>query len=447
MSFSQKPLKTFLSTSRKNLAATLRSTNASAPLTFVAGNESADLDSLTSSLLYAYFRSTAPPENAFSQTYIPLLPIFAADLALRPEFTTVLSHANINPSSDLLTLSDLPEPTEYETKLPSGKTSWILVDHNALQPPLNPTYGSRVTGVIDHHEDERFVPPQTSPEPRIIEKAGSCTSLVVRYFRPAWNALSTSLAATGANTQSDAPKYPAAEDEPLRRKWDAQIAKLALASILVDTVNLTAEAKVTNIDREAVAYLEAKIGLDGQEAVKYDRDAFHSGIDAAKRDIAPISLQDILRKDYKEWTEAGDKKVGIASITSSIKYLVEKAGEEAKQSSQSSSSPDSAFLDTLRSYASARSLSVLALMTTPISPNGDFQRELFIWALDSSSEPAVRKFVEKTETEFQLEAWAEVEGLDDEGGGPTPGYRRVYWQRDLGKSRKQVAPLLRACMR
>lgn len=38
----------------------------------------------------------------------------------------------------------------------------------------------------------------TDPEPRILEEAGSCTSLVVRYFSSTWDDLSSSSLSSGA---------------------------------------------------------------------------------------------------------------------------------------------------------------------------------------------------------------------------------------------------------
>src|SRR5947207_7073114 len=116
----------------------------------------ADLDSLTSSLLYAYFRTYSPQSSTrFSRVYVPLLNIPAKDIILRQEFLKLLPHADLE-STDLLSLDNLPSP-------PAGKlepeiTKWVLVDHNKLTGKLGEMYRSRVLGVIDHHDEENWVP-------------------------------------------------------------------------------------------------------------------------------------------------------------------------------------------------------------------------------------------------------------------------------------------------
>ncbi|RYP58478.1 hypothetical protein DL769_008938 [Monosporascus sp. CRB-8-3] len=226
-----------------------------------------DLDSLCSALLLAYLRSNAPPHAL----HIPLCNLPRGDLTLRPEFGAVLRAASLTPD-DMLTLSELP-PSEA---LRPEDTRWLLVDHNALTGPLGRIYGTRVTGCVDHHEDEGAVPQDV--DPRVIEKSGSCASLIVGLCGDAWDAL----------------------DEDART--DAHLARLALAPILIDTRKLGDAHKTTAHDERAVAYAEAKLrgAPDGGE---YDRTAFFERLSGLMRDLSALSLRDILRKDYKEWTE------------------------------------------------------------------------------------------------------------------------------------------------
>ena len=163
----------------------------------VANRTIKDLDSFTSSILYAYFSSLHPPSHAFTPLYIPLLNIPGSEVDLRPEFTKLFYHANISPSH-LITLDDLPPASDLENKLPPSNTRWILVDHNSLQGNLGAVYAPRVHGVIDHHEEENAVPKDTEPEPRIVEKSGSCSSLVIRTFKSKWDALAVSTLSSGA---------------------------------------------------------------------------------------------------------------------------------------------------------------------------------------------------------------------------------------------------------
>ncbi|KAI9880908.1 MAG: Exopolyphosphatase [Pleopsidium flavum] len=423
MAFSCNSLGAFLTHAK---AALHSATHHAQKITLVIGNESADLDSLTSSLLYAYVRSCSPPRNAFTSLYIPVTNIPAADIRLRPEFLAVCLHANIE-TRHLITLDDLPPFVELKQRLTPENTTWILVDHNKLQGVLGEIYTSGARGVIDHHDEEHAVRQHTDPEPRIIEQSGSCTSLVVRYCRDTWDQLSSSSLSTGAaHAQSDS----LVDDSAVRWVWDAQIAKLALASILIDTANLTAKGKVEHVDIQAVDYLETKIDLSPRDAVSYNRQNYYDEINTAKKDIDTLDLGDILRKDYKEWNEAG-KKLGISSVVKPIDWLLRKTGDQKS------------FLHTAQNFSEKRGLSICAIMTASTNQNGHFQRELFLWALDASSIPAAQKFAETANTELGLEEQMAL-GIQERSADM---WRRLWVQKEVGKSRKQVAPLLRDSMK
>ncbi|KAF3039030.1 Exopolyphosphatase [Didymella heteroderae] len=404
-------------------------------VTLVIGNESADLDSMTCQILYAYIRSMAPPKNAFTPLYIPVTNMPASGINMRPEFQAVFKYANIEPTH-LITLDDLPALSDMQATLKPENTKWILVDHNALQGQLGKIYSSRVQGVIDHHDDEGKVPQETGAEPRIIEKSGSCTSLITNYIRPAWDMLSGSALTSGAaHAQGDS----LADDDAVVKRWDASVAQLGLASILIDTSNLQDKNKTTEHDRKAVEYLEAKILSCPQLATTYDRSAFYSAIDAAKKDIGPLKLQDILQKDYKEWEQNDGQKLGISSVVAPLSFLQSKAGDEA---SSSSSSPSSrAFLDQLQAFAQERNLDLYSIMTTSTSSDGHFQRELLLWAFNEKAAAWAKAFEVNAQEELGLQDWEE--DTDVASGEGDKQWRRVWWQRNVQHSRKRVAPLLK----
>ena len=190
---------------------------------------------MSSSLLYAFIRSQSPPSNAFTPLYVPLLNVPKDDINLRPEFLAVFKQARLQPA-DIIALDDLPPTAKLREMLPPEHTRWILVDHNRLEGTLGEIYDERVHGVVDHHAEENVVPEDTSPEPRVIEDCGSCTSLVVRTL------LGTP---TGSNTSTPEDgtvnvNYSSAQAEA----FPTGAAALALASILIDTRNLTNPDKV-----------------------------------------------------------------------------------------------------------------------------------------------------------------------------------------------------------
>lgn len=401
-------------------------------------NSCVDLDSLTSSLLYAYIRSSTPTPNAFTPLYIPVTNIPAADVDIRPEFLKVLSHANLE-SQHLITLDDLPDLSSIGSQLPPHNTKWVLVDHNALQGALGSIYSGRVQGAIDHHEDEGKVPKDTGDEPRMITKAGSCTSLVTEYCAKPWDGLSSSAQFSGAaHGQDDASGV--VDDSAVSALWDAQIAKLALASIVVDTANLQSKDKVTDHDKYAVKYLEAKIMAAPQVSRDFDRGKFYKEISAAKKDIGSLPLRDILRKDYKQWTE-GKLNLGVSSVVRPIEFLLEKAKEETQDKSK-----QEAFLAAIEHFAQERNLQIHGIMTTSTSASGDFQRELLVWSFTPEAKQAAQEFSENAAQELGLEDWHSSDGPSLDDVESDEKWRKAWWQRKVQHSRKRVAPLLRQAM-
>ncbi|KHN98461.1 exopolyphosphatase [Metarhizium album ARSEF 1941] len=400
---SRPTLQAFLATARNALRAP--PAQRPKPLTFVVGNESADLDSLCCAIVYAYIRS----HTGHHALHIPLSNLPRADLGLRPEMAAVLQHAGLA-ARDLVTLSELPDPLQPED------TRWLLVDHNCLTGPLK-RFRDQVVGCVDHHVDEGALP--AGIEPRVIEPCGSCMSLVVDECRPAWTQL------LQAQDLEAAPARGAAAADLLPPGEQDRLVKLALAPILLDTVNLTAEAKVRPKDPQAVRFLEAQIREPGFSTTRY-----YELISAVKEDVSGLSLRDIFRKDFKQWDEAG-LSLGISCVVQGFEYLLEKAGTKH------------VFLAELAAWADERKLDVAAVMTTS-HPGGNFHRQLLVWGLTDRGKAAIGRFGDVGRP-LGLEQWEDGALDGDDGDG---GNTRFAWrQANLAASRKQVAPLLREALR
>ncbi|OTB08148.1 hypothetical protein M426DRAFT_317251 [Hypoxylon sp. CI-4A] len=408
-----KSLQAFLATARAALSAP--PSKRSTPLHFVVGNESADLDSLCSTLFLAYFRTHTPPHTL----HIPLCHLPREDLALRPEFSAVLKYASVTPDN-VLTLDELPG----RDALNPEDTRWLLVDHNVMTGALGQTYGDRVVGCVDHHDDEGKVPKDA--DPRVIHKCGSCMSLVVDQCREAWEALGTGDAGTDTDRELETARI------------SAQLAYLALAPILIDTANLGNKDKTTSHDERAVSVAEGRIaasaGSDGApDESKYDRDAFFDKVSALKEDIEFMSFRDVFRKDYKEWDEGpdGNKKIklGTSSVPQNFAYLVRKAGSEEK------------LVGKLEAWCEEKGVDVMTVLTTA-KEEGVFRRELLVWARSGEEVvSAVRRFAEGDGKErLGLGVWGDGK-LDWEDGDK--GWRRCWTQARVENSRKQIAPMLR----
>ncbi|ELR09802.1 Exopolyphosphatase [Pseudogymnoascus destructans] len=397
MALPRASLNSFLATAKATLNTAAQHAQ---PITFVVGNESADLDSICSAIAYAYIRTyTSIPPNV----HVPIANIPAADVSLRTELSPILSHAGIK-ASELITLSDLPHPSKRTLLLSPEKTRWLLVDHNSFQGELGRVYSDRVVGCIDHHDEENKVLKDCGSEPRIAEKAGSCASLIVNHCKEAWDKLTH-------------------DDEA--STYDSAWARIALAPVLIDTANLKNKDKVTKHDIAAAETLEKLLRSSSSD--KYDRDGYYTEINDAKQAIDDLSLNDILRKDYKQWTEGQGVNLGMSSAVKDVRFLLDKARNEES------------FWKEVQAFAEARKLSVCAVMTT-FTHNGQFGRELLLLGLDEAGVKAAKTFEEGASEELGLQGW-ESRRLDSTDSKTQ--WRRCWAQKNLGMSRKQVGPLLR----
>ncbi|KAI1192182.1 exopolyphosphatase-like protein [Nemania serpens] len=520
-------LKTFLATARAALTAP--PSKRTAPLTFVVGNESADLDSLCSALLLAYLHTYAPPKKRASPIgggdgngngnenssnsrtlHIPICHLYRADLALRPEFAAVLRYADVG-GEDMFTLEDVLPPQNGRTVAASegakasrhqhqdqdaekgkGKgerkgegeeegerndiapedTRWLLVDHNEMTGPLASRFASRVVGCVDHHADEGVVPRDATP--RVIEKSGSCASLVVERCAEIWEALGSAGIQNGSESGGKEEDRADEKDEVLEgAKIDAQLARVALAPILIDTSNLGDASKTTAHDEVAVALAEAKIAAYeelktgngdgvGASAVenkegegegegkgvneKYDRAALFEHLSALKDDLDDMSFRDIFRKDYKEWSVSG-LDLATSSIPRGFGYLLErKAGGDVAE-----------MVAAIRRWGDERGMDLVVLLTTFVDDDsGEFSRELLVCARSEKGVRAAELFVERNGGELGLESWGGRvldSGRDGEGEGEGEGeggagkWCRCWTQKAVEHSRKQIAPMLRDALK
>ena len=383
---------------------------------------------MTSALLYASLRSQSPPPNAFTPLYVPLLNVPAADVDLRPEFLLAFKRANLQPSS-LITLDDLPPAEHLREQLPPENTRWILVDHNRLEGALGEVYGDRVRGVVDHHAEEHAVPEGTTPEPRVVEDCGSCTSLVLRTL------LGTPTAGGGGSAPGEvAAAYSSEQASAL----PGTAATLALASILVDTRNLENPDKVRPTDVAAARFLGTKAKETDPE---WSQHKYFKEVQKAKKSIADLPLQGIFRKDYKQFAEAG-VTLGMSTVVKELDFLVDKAKDE------DGGKRKEAWNKAAAQFVSERRLGIWAIMTTFSVKDEDEKqsaRQLCVQYKDAEAErAAIERFERDASEELRLEE-IKVKGVEADA---SDGHMRKVWnQGNTSKSRKQVAPLLRAAIK
>lgn len=362
----------------------------------------------------------------------------------------------------MITLSELPAPNAPNALKPSD-ARWLLVDHNVLTGPLARTYSSsEITGCVDHHGDEGKVP--RDADPRVIEKCGSCMSLVVEHSRAIWDSLEEDeKESIGDGTNNNDNDNDNDNDD---NDLQYHLARLALAPVLIDTRNLGDATKTTARDERAVEYAEAKLSSagGGSDDKTYDRTTLFERLSRLKSDIEPLSLRDILRKDYKEWDEGeggGDEskrkdgakasapqvlKLGTSSVPRSISFLVQKAGSEGK------------LVDALASWGEERGVDLVVVMSSfspaeevdsSSSGSEDHARELLVWArTGEQAADAARRFADANAEMLELRTWGDgkldVVGQDGQDGRE---WRRCWTQGKMECSRKQVAPMLREAMK
>ena len=214
------------------------------------------------------------------------------------------------------------------------------------------------------------------------------------------------------------------------------VAKLGLASILIDTRNLRDEHKVRPVDVDATEFLVDVI--QKEEGAEWDRDAFYKVIDRAKNDLESLSLQSIFKKDYKAWNEGG-LKLGTSASVKPLNFLVGKCQAEAEQEERL----EDAWEQTTEDFMKKQELDIWSVMTAFQDQQGEFKRELLVQSVGRAKK-VIQKFEEKEGKALQLKA-LRIDGLGHNDGDAK--WRKVWSQGDLSSSRKQVAPKIREAMR
>lgn len=151
--------------------------------------------------------------------------------------------------------------------------SVLLVDHAEQAQSVPGIEHAHIVEILDHHHigsiETRF------PVAATFDPIGSTASLVIERFR--------------ANGR-----------EPQR-----STALMLLSAVLSDTVILSSPT-TTDRDRQVVTYLEELLGIDAHD--------FGTEMFTASSNVGDVPATDIIRRDAKEYTVSGGRKVCIAQI-------------------------------------------------------------------------------------------------------------------------------------
>lgn len=440
----------------------------SEPPIYVLGNPSADLDSIISAIVYSYCANNRLP-TITPRPHIPLLNltnvITGPELyRLRPEFVTALWLSTSCPAlrpeehfentsesagkllrEHLVTVADFAQALKERSPTKKIHADAMMVDWNAMQERVEgkPGYGSitgleevtfRTVGCIDHHIDEHFVPlPEGLPldQPLIIQPGpGSCSSLVTSELRKRGFWIASQDGSSAAEI--------------------AQVAKLTLASILIDTSNLTAEGKVKDVDIQSVDFLRQLVsGAGSSVGSEWNMIAFYEQIlDAKKNSLDLLTPEEILDRDFKDWTETTQSsgqnvKLGFCSSVKPIRWIMQKAGGPRQ------------FLNVVSQFAQKedKQLDMVVVMTSFTSAEDQHTRELFICASQESglAVDGIKRFMNESSSLGLIE-WTPLDGesvdlvdadIRDALNGVSGVWRHLWVQTNATASRKQVAPMLR----
>ncbi|KAL4071746.1 DHH phosphoesterase [Scleroderma citrinum] len=393
--------------------------------TIVMGNEAGDLDTVASSIGYAWHRVQYGVQNDRGKA-IALVPTPRVDFVLRPENIHVLALAGItDPFAELLCPEDLPVTQKC--------IDYALVDHNTLNTRYSQP-DARVVAVIDHHEDEGNY--RDTASPRIIQPCGSCASLVTSLY----------MSLSASNGHSQIP---------------SDLAVLLLSAITIDTGGLSKGGKTVDIDRAAVAWLlpYAKVTLPAPIPTETPVDPRASTLGeilenpwigslantliAEKRSVSHLSTRDLLRRDYKQYTlqlspsisqgTGGPIQAGLSTVPLPLSTFF-----------KSGSAP---VVVMTMAWMGECGLSILGVLTTYRSKKDKGRREQ-LWIVNQRGEGSgqdrlARALFDGLEAREALLLKRVKYSRYDYSPFSDPFIARVYKQKNTHATRKQVAPILK----
>ncbi|XP_041355488.1 uncharacterized protein LOC121373106 [Gigantopelta aegis] len=280
------------------------------------GNESCDLDSTVSTLVYAFYLNQISQEE--TTLYLPILNIVRKEYRLRTETTFLLDRHGI--PAELLTFES---EIDLDAIHDGGKLRITLLDHHVPSRRLSRLSDDIVT-VLDHRPREREI----NVADCVIELVGSCATLVAE--RILHNQHFT---------------------------LDSVSASLLCATILTDTINFSPEAgKTTPKDVEMVTRLQTFVP-------ELDSQSLYEEIHTAKFDLSALTAMELLEKDVKMLSGQG-LTIAMCSVTMEMKELLQKEH----------------MTERLVEFSEAKSANVIVIMTLTMSPDRLPHRQLAVYS-------------------------------------------------------------------
>ncbi|KAH9814799.1 hypothetical protein DFH28DRAFT_1082585 [Melampsora americana] len=292
------------------------------------GNEAGDLDTLSSSIAFAYLSSF---DQLSSIRYIPIQLTPSSAFQLRAENVAALKDAMEidHESGDLQNDLICSDTLDFSKFTPYG-AKYALVDHNQV---ISSVFGhqAEVVAIIDHHEPAQNNSLYLSAQPRIIQvPTGSCASLVVNHFSSTWQS----------------------------RLFPIGLADLLLSAIVIDTSNLKLiqeGGKATESDLLAREFLipRSRFAISANSLdPSIGLQSLYKNLSTLKDDVTRLNSTQLLQRDYKEY-EVNGWRFGLSSVPLSLSdWVRDKESNKWK-----------ALLTATNEYGASKSLDTVGILT------------------------------------------------------------------------------------
>ncbi|XP_059054957.1 exopolyphosphatase PRUNE1 [Achroia grisella] len=361
-------------------------------LNIVFGNESCDLDSAISAIVYACFlhwqheqikckvcTKDNREEHTTDDIFVPILNVDREDFALKTEVSYLLKEHGINKSH-------LVFRNDFDLKELSANTNTkiTLVDHHVLatKDQFLDTY---VTEIIDHRPIDKSKWTFRDDTRSTIEVVGCCCTLIAQRIKD--------LSSLFVKDVDFFNAYPGCSD-------------MLHSTIILDTVNLSKPYnKATPKDVEIILFLENIIKPRDSES---DRKSKLERLTKARSDVSGLTAAELLRKDLKI---AGD--VLIPTFPILVQEFLQR--------------PD--VLDALSAILSQRDCNLAVLIG--IDLKGEMKRDMAVYSADNTRATRLSKFLQEwTSPAFNLST-------------PISNTDCIYFiQSNLSATRKQYIPAI-----
>uniref|UniRef100_A0A182PYX4 DHHA2 domain-containing protein n=1 Tax=Anopheles epiroticus TaxID=199890 RepID=A0A182PYX4_9DIPT len=348
----------------------------------VIGNESCDLDSVVSSIAFAFHLQHAPKFlGAWCKedtTIFPVLNVTRTELPLKTEVTFYLKRQGIA-LEDLICRDDIEWNAERTLNV-------VLVDHHVSKLEQN------IIGIVDHRPVEnnaRFDYAHT------IELVGSCATLVGRVVL------------------QDGIK-------PEQQEGYKVALQLLYGAIVLDTVNFSKQAdKAKPLDYEVAAQIETHLQIAEETRSLHREQLFKSLVDA-RCDVSELNAYQLLLKDLKIISQ-NSRTVSVPGFPMAVQEFLKLP--ERKQH--------------LDRFACSTGSNVVVLLGMKVLPDGSVRRDVGVVPIDDK--PLAEKIIAALhaceEMNFELK---EITCPDVEG--------TFYQQHNLKASRKQLMPIVKSVL-